>query len=82
LPVRHLSDKFSVMETVTVREVCKQWPKVLARHSGEEVEATSRGERWLGSGSRIYPVENGLALTPALSPEAYHCAHYFLCFWP
>ena len=49
LPVRHLSDKFSVMETVTVREVCKQWPKVLARHSGEEVEVTSRGRTvaWL-----------------------------------
>jgi hypothetical protein len=69
LPVRHLSDKFSVMETVTVREVCKQWPKVLARHSGEEVEVTSRGRTvaWL----RVPYLfsRNGLALTPALSPE-------------
>ena len=49
LPVLLLSDKFSVMETVTVREVCKQWPKVLARHSGEELEVTSRGRTvaWL-----------------------------------
>lgn len=49
MPVRPLSDKFFVMETVTVSEVCKQWPKVLARHSGKELEVTSRGRTvaWL-----------------------------------
>ena len=37
------------MKTVTVQEVCKQWPKVLARHSGEELEVINRGQTvaWL-----------------------------------
>ena len=49
LPEQFAPDRLSAMATVTVREVCKEWPKVLARHSGEELGVTSNGRTvaWL-----------------------------------
>ncbi len=34
----------SPMKSVPVREVCKQWNRVLQQHAGSEVPITSRGE--------------------------------------
>jgi antitoxin (DNA-binding transcriptional repressor) of toxin-antitoxin stability system len=32
------------MKTVAVREICKEWSKVIKEHAGAEVPITNRGE--------------------------------------
>ena len=38
-----LSDILSDVKTVAVREICKQWNRVLQEHAGTEVPVTSHG---------------------------------------
>lgn len=50
------------MRTVTVRDVCKAWTKVVSQHAGGEVEVTSHGKTV--AFLRILPRKRGHKITP------------------
>ena len=58
------SDTFSIMNTVTVtvRDVCKAWTKLVSQHAGAEVEITSHGKTV--AILRILPHRRGQKIVP------------------
>ena len=57
LPIKKVPAMLSAMKSVAVREVCKQWTKVLHACAGTEVPVTSHGE--IVAYLRILPRKRG-----------------------